>query len=599
MLPRAKDLNNSEPTDELPEFFLVFRSEAADGSGELSCDEAAKGFLPEGLFPRLLKKAAAWYQQTGRRSKGGRKPVMCKQYAELSFGPVHFAVELLEAEQMIRVKLLVQNPTLVVARMEQFVEEIKNECIPSLEYFIAIRIAGETPEGDILLSLQKVEDVGSTDELWVGKGRAQRRLEADCFRLWCPPAVEDAYDIFISYRQASDTEFARKLYDCLAKFAYGDEGRRLRVFLDSKRLLGGLSWKEGFVEGLKKSTIMVPIVSKGALEPMAQLDPTNGKDWCDNVLLEWKLGLNLIKGKDFPLQAIYPVVVGSEDPDTGRPQNFFKEAAQVQLSAAASRATDDELVRVLPGSQETVGAGIAATKTRLLEQLGVLTWDPKQTHGVDFDASSEEWNVHEGCAHQIFKVLCERGASVTAPSASPLSQTLAKSKSKSKKDFRTSAVSSSDAILMEGPLLKRSSGAYKRWQKRCFAVAGHYLKYANTEEAVRDSPKATIDLNALTSCGLKGTFLRLHFADGVSLELQVEATEAAEAWHERVPIRTWLTSVNPNLGEYAEAFASYGYNDTELLRDAEEDDLVEAFDELGVKKPHRKRVLLGFRMLKA
>ena len=43
----------------------------------------------------------------------------------------------------------------------------------------------------------------------------------------------------------------------------------------------------------------------------------------------------------------------------------------------------------------------------------------------------------------------------------------------------------------------------------------------------------------------------------------------------------------------------YGYEDTELLMDAEEDDFVEAFDELGIKKPHRKRILLGFKLLKA
>ena len=48
--------------------------------------------------------------------------------------------------------------------------------------------------------------------------------------------------------------------------------------------------------------------------------------------------------------------------------------------------------------------------------------------------------------------------------------------------------------------MKRSSGVYKRWQKRFFAVAGHHLKYAKTEEAVRKAPKATVDLNALNEC---------------------------------------------------------------------------------------------------
>jgi hypothetical protein len=47
-----------EGTPSMPEFFLVFRELPSDG--ELTVEEAAKGFLPEGLFPRLLKKAMNW-----------------------------------------------------------------------------------------------------------------------------------------------------------------------------------------------------------------------------------------------------------------------------------------------------------------------------------------------------------------------------------------------------------------------------------------------------------------------------------------------------------------------------------------------------------
>ena len=79
----------------------------------------------------------------------------------------------------------------------------------------------------------------------------------------------------------------------------------------------------------------------------------------------------------------------------------------------------------------------------------------------------------------------------TAPAATAAVKT--KAKAKAKKDFRASAVSGSDAVLLEGELLKRSTGLVKRWQKRYFAVAGHYLKYADSEQAVRKAPKATVD----------------------------------------------------------------------------------------------------------
>jgi hypothetical protein len=195
---------------------------------------------------------------------------------------------------MIRVQLLVENPELVVERITEMLEEIRSECMAQLEYFVAVAV--HVPEAeDTLISLDRVrKTIGEgAMHLYIGKpgkGRKQQRLERATFLLWCPPDVEDHYDIFISYRQtgestgrAGDTAFARMLFDCLSKFAFGKEGRRLEAFLDSKRLLGGLSWKQGFIDGLKITTVLMPIVSKAALEPMSigdGFDPTvEGKDW--------------------------------------------------------------------------------------------------------------------------------------------------------------------------------------------------------------------------------------------------------------------------------------------------------------------------------
>jgi hypothetical protein len=279
--PTALEKKEVSGTSPCPEFFFVFRDERR----EWSAAEASKGFLPEGFFARLLKKAANWHQYT---ATGGRKPVLYRNWARLSFGEHAFVLEL--QERTIRVQLLVQNPTLVVERLVQMVVEIKNECMAKLESLVAVRIDPEdrASGGAIFVSLAAIKQtIGkqAKQELWIGKGHAQRALPAATFRLWCPPAVEAAYDVFISYRQASDAEFARMVFDCLTRFVFGKQGRRLRVFLDSERLLDGLSWKEGFIDGVVKTTVLVPSVSKGCLEPMAQLEPANGKDWCDNVLL--------------------------------------------------------------------------------------------------------------------------------------------------------------------------------------------------------------------------------------------------------------------------------------------------------------------------
>ena len=91
----------------------------------------------------------------------------------------------------IRVQLRVQNPTLVVERITQFVEEVKSECIPSLEYFVAVHI---TPEAKgILISLERVQaTIGEgAHQLFVGKGLQQRPVLRKRFVLWCPPDVEE------------------------------------------------------------------------------------------------------------------------------------------------------------------------------------------------------------------------------------------------------------------------------------------------------------------------------------------------------------------------------------------------------------------------
>jgi hypothetical protein len=48
--------------------------------------------------------------------------------------------------------------------------------------------------------------------------------------------------------------------------------------------------------------------------------------------------------------------------------------------------------------------------------------------------------------------------------------------------------------------------------------------------------------------------------------------------------------VNPALAVYAEAMADYGFENTGMLRDVEEEELAECFAELGTKKPHQAKI---------
>jgi len=95
--------------------------------------------------------------------------------------------------------------------------------------------------------------------------------------LWSTRAV------FLSYRVAADTALCERLYDKL-------RARGLRVWWDRKCLPQGRSWEEGFADALIEAALFVPILSKDALAPFADLTPSSA---CDNFLLEHRLALEL------------------------------------------------------------------------------------------------------------------------------------------------------------------------------------------------------------------------------------------------------------------------------------------------------------------
>jgi ankyrin repeat protein len=65
-----------------------------------------------------------------------------------------------------------------------------------------------------------------------------------------------------------------------------------------------------------------------------------------------------------------------------------------------------------------------------------------------------------------------------------------------------------------------------------------------------------------------------------------------ESGASNMPISEWLVSVSRHLACYAAAFKEHGYDDTALLVEATEEDMEEAFEELHMKKGHR-RVLMN------
>lgn len=102
--------------------------------------------------------------------------------------------------------------------------------------------------------------------------------------------VKAHYDVFISYRVATDAETARRLKDALSAAGFS-------AFLDKDNIQGGQDWRSAFLEGLKKSAIFVPLLSDAGMESILRLTPEGQDDHCflEVGLRSWKF---LYKGHD-------------------------------------------------------------------------------------------------------------------------------------------------------------------------------------------------------------------------------------------------------------------------------------------------------------
>ena len=164
--------------------------------------------------------------------------------------------------------------------------------------------------------------------------------------------------VFISYRVASDRDLARRLHEELSAVTIEETGQKLRVYLDQQRLEDGQRWDSGFMEGLAKSWVFVPIVSVGSVRPMTQL--SEAEDWCDNVLLEWAAALELHqRGR---IKSVLPLLASRGDFFTDAQEAFGGIAA---LPTQVSSATMEQVTMHL---QEHTNDGSLAALRELLQQ---------------------------------------------------------------------------------------------------------------------------------------------------------------------------------------------------------------------------------------
>jgi hypothetical protein len=201
---------------------------------------------------------------------------------------------------------------------------------------------------------------------------------AKAVRLTGQPAQ---YDVFLSYRVASDSEHVEALYDSLC-------GVGLRVWYDKKCLKPGASWAEGFVNGLIKSRIFVPILSRGAINNSSEIRMNfamaSEDSPCDNVLLEQRMALELA-ARDLT-EAIYPIMFGDKDTKTGEHgevlyTNYFAAGCHPKFTSdtiihSVEDALDGHLNRACLGSPLLEGMSVAKTLQKICENQGCVVEGP-------------------------------------------------------------------------------------------------------------------------------------------------------------------------------------------------------------------------------
>ena len=296
------------------EFYFLFSASSELGQmTTISLEDCRHlGFLPHGLFEKLISKAMMWSMKTSDFVSLGTLYGGCyKNRAELAFGNQTFRISADPHHHMISVMVDGRNPVGVHDRLVEQLKEIIAECLKSLKFISVLRFdahdghskashwkTGEGNEGVMFLRLDHIKSVVEKKTTLLTNIRGGRSLlnaqEAmKMYDAWLVDyTVFDEYDTFISYRWGErDSEFTLALFDRMTLYAVGESRRAIQAFLDRKRLQMGENFQSGFVKALLKSLVMVPIVSAEALERMTKMRVEEE----DNVLIEWICGLECLK----------------------------------------------------------------------------------------------------------------------------------------------------------------------------------------------------------------------------------------------------------------------------------------------------------------
>ena len=284
-------------------------------------DMRDQGFLPGGLFTRLVAKLLVWSQQTTT----ARTWSCDKDSMTLFFGNQKFHVTHRPDINAIQVSMFDHHTPLAIhARLKNILEVLKAECFQSLNMSTLIEHRGDAPmQGAVRPSssirwLVPLSAIRSLTVFLGGASQGVRKLTATEVEAWFDAWIlrtsasdVELYDVFFSYRWHWFTKLlTAQLADILAQFTTGDNPPRpILTFLDVYSLEMGLNFQSSFVDCLVRSRLMVAFVSWAALARMMTHDADGNETTIftmeDNVLIEWLCALRLLHLKRIHVMPLF------------------------------------------------------------------------------------------------------------------------------------------------------------------------------------------------------------------------------------------------------------------------------------------------------
>ena len=173
------------------------------------------------------------------------------------------------------------------------------------------------------------------------------------------------YDVFLSYRVASDSQHVEKLYHLLTAQGF-------KVYWDKLCLEPGVDWEQGFCEGLVSSRAFVPLLSRDAINhadnDWQNFSKLTADSKCDNVFLEHRLAVEL-QGLGL-IEKIFPIFVGNFDTTTLEYSDYFKSGCHPSLSEVTVKSVEEKLRHHM--ESQALGTPIVPDRT-LASVVGAIT----------------------------------------------------------------------------------------------------------------------------------------------------------------------------------------------------------------------------------